>query len=123
MSGSMIDSDGFSSPPRHPRHERDAAMRAYVGSGSGGNKEAIRLQRESMRKSEEQFNKQMAFQEEQLAEAKRIKPPTFAPASPLVTATPEAYNAGLEQKRNAKRRFGAAATNLTVMPMGGAAYA
>lgn len=118
----MSDCDGFTAPQRGHRHLRDALFRCHKGADSGA---AIKEQALARQLSAAQFKEQMALMREQYADSKAIKPPTYAPAAPLPTASPDAYNAGLDAQRAARRRFGAAATNLSAGPvrptLGGAA--
>src|SRR5690242_3630092 len=99
----MSDCDGFTAPQRGPRSERDACFRCHTGADSGA---AIKEQQAARLQSAAQFKEQMALMRQQYADAQKVKPATFAPAAPLPTASADAYNAALDQKRAAKMRFG-----------------
>jgi hypothetical protein len=116
----MIDSDGFSNPVRRARHAREALVACHKGAGTGA---AVKEQRLAREQSAKQFAEQMGLMRQQYEDARKIKPVVPLPAAPLPTGTPDAYNAGMEEKRAAKRRFGSAATILTRAPLGGAAVA
>jgi hypothetical protein len=110
----MIDCHGFTSPARRcPLHERDAtSIRCFKGADNGA---AIKEQRLAREQSAAQFKEQMALMRQQYEDAQKVKPPVYAPAAPLASASPDAYNAGLDAQRAAKRRFGSAATNLSAL--------
>lgn len=80
-------------------------------SSSGGNKEAIKLQRESLALQKETFAQQTTFMEKQLAALRNAQVPAFKPGSP----PPTAATAGVDEARRlalleASRRFGYADT-------------
>lgn len=107
----MIFCDGFDTPPgRGPRYDRMALARCYKGADSGA---AVKEQRLAREQSAAQFKEQMALMRLQYEEARKIKPPVYAPAAPMASASPDVFHAGLEAQRAAKRRFGSAATNIT----------
>jgi hypothetical protein len=107
----MISFSDFNCPAgRAPRHERDAAMRCYKGADTSA---AVKEQQLARQQSAAQFKEQMALMRQQYADAQNVKPPVYAPAAPVANGSPDVYDAGLEARRAAKRRFGSAATNLT----------
>lgn len=114
----MIDCDGYIFPgTRRPWHERDAAWRCHKGGADQG--AAIKEQRLAREQSAQQFAEQMGLMKQQYTDAQKVKTPTYAPASPVSSNSPDAYMAGLEARRRQQRRFGSAATVLTPV-LGGA---
>ncbi len=105
----MNECDGFISPGRTLRHERDARLRHHKGADSGA---AIREQRLAREQSAAQFRQQMVLMRQQYEDAQRVTTPVYAPAAPMASGSPDVREAMLEAQRNAKRRFGSAATNL-----------
>lgn len=113
----MIDCDGYISlAPRRPWHERDALMRCFKGADQGA---AIKEQKLAREQSAQQFAEQMGLMKQQYVDAQKVKTPTYAPASPTASNSPDAYMAGIEARRRQQRRFGSAATVLTPV-LGGA---
>lgn len=76
---------------------------------------ALKEQKLAREQSASQFAQQMALEQKQFDAAQAIKTPVYAPAAPLTSGNEDVYDAGLAAKRQAKRRFGSAATNLTAM--------
>ncbi len=115
----MIDCPGFTDPPRRaPLHERDAWARCHKGASTKG---AEAIQRESMMRSAEQFERSFAFQQKQYADAQKIKAAPVYAAAPANISGPDSYNAGLDVKRRNAMRFGSDKTNLRAMPSAGVA--
>lgn len=104
-------------PHRCARHARESLVSRHKGGGSGA---AIEEQKKARLQSAAQFQEQMALMRQQYEDSKKVKPVSFAPASPSAAGSPETYLAGLEARRRSARRFGSAATNLTAPVMGGA---
>jgi len=76
-------------------------------SSSGSNKEAIRLQRESLDEQKRANAAQMAFMDQQLAALRRAQVSPFRAGSPPPTpGTAGADFAGMQEALLAARRFG-----------------
>ena len=113
----MQDLDGFSTPQRSARLSRASLICCAKGGGSGA---ASEEQKKARLQSAEQFAEQMALMRQQYDDAKKVKTPTYAPASPTPVGNSDAYLAGVEMQRRLKSRFGSAATRNIFPVLGGA---
>ena len=73
---------------------------------SPDNSAAIREQAKARKLSEQQFKLQMEFMKQQAEMAGSLEIPKMVPASPPNSASPDVFQAGMEERRKAARRFG-----------------
>lgn len=77
---------------------------------SPDNSAAIREQAAARKLSEQQFKIQMEFMKKQAEAAGSFEVPKMLPASPPNSASPDVFQAGVEQRMRQGRRFGFAKT-------------
>ncbi len=77
---------------------------------SPDNSAAIREQAKARKMSEQQFRTQMEFMKKQAEMAGSFEVPKVVPASPPNSASPDVFQAGVEERMKAGRRFGYAKT-------------
>jgi hypothetical protein len=87
-----------------------------MSKGAGSNKEAIKLQRESMAESSRANREMIALLTAQQENARNLKLPQAAPTLPLPQmGSADMVAQGQETRRNLMKRHGLAATNVVAM--------